>query len=145
MSALAAMAVGTAISLYGQKKQLDAADESAAAQAAFLEQQALFAEEIGRREQEIIGRNFANLRAQQKNVFAHNGLDFSGSVVDAVGNTYVQEIAEIEMSKLQAEFNTFSARSQGQSALDAASAAKEGFKLQAAGTVLSSAAPFFKK
>lgn len=137
-------AAGTALSVFGQMQANRDQAQAEFENAAWLDQQAQFAEMSQEREVSIFERQAEQFRGEQIGSFAANNVELSGSALDILNDTDVSILEELEAIRLQGQFNIQEATLRARASRNNAARLTDPTTnfLQAGGTALTGAAAF---
>lgn len=144
---LVLFAAGTALSIFGQIQANKDQAQAELENAAWLDQQAEFAEISSQREEDLFLDQSEQFIGEQVGSFATNNVELTGSALDIINDSFDKAHSEIQAIRLQGRF-------QAQEALLRASSARKNAArltdpttnfLQAGGTALAGSASFVSK
>lgn len=136
MFVAAAMAAGTALSVYGQLKAGSDEAKAYAKNAAYYEEQARYNQLVTEREEELFRQDLARIQSATIVGSAKAGLALDGSILSAMADNMVQGEREIADIQLRGKMEVEASRNQASQARTAGKAAKSNSRIAAAGTLL---------
>lgn len=98
-----ALGVGFALQAIGSISSNMSQARAEKANARSYEQQAAYAREVNKRKMALLGRQQKDFLGKQRAAFAASGISFSGSVIDVVVDTQIQQELEMEAAQMEAE------------------------------------------